>query len=767
MSTYSWRLQLLQYFGVILEAIAIECFAKISSNHRGPSSRLSSLSDVVLYSAYGLALTCSVVISTHQDWRSWAFGVSLRFLLAALLDGLLLSVFLFAVCIVSSEFGITHIAVTTTYSCFAYQRLVKIWTTPVEYPQSHGVKEILSIILVSAGMVTTIGVEAFSELSKSTGNLKAERRFWSLLILLLAFATTLKISNSDVVSIHTIDDLMKTAKTNHDEWLKQASSSKTLQEAVSAYKARYQRHPPPHFDKWFEFAAVRKSVIVDDYDRIWEDLQPFMTIEPSVLRNATDEMLSNQWNEIAGLSIRNGTMHVSPHIIGTHRWMLDGITGMIQNFVEWLPDMDLGFNINDECRVVVPWDDISARRRQNVSVGTKVEANREHGFSNALTALGQPLWMNESATLPFGPTKLFSDYSFRRTFHSHAAVSCPPNARARNQFHWNRRTFIAEFTAPYSSGQFLRNWTRSNDMCFQPDMADYHGFHLSPASFKTSYRLLPVFSQSKVQGYNDILFPSPWNYADKVLYNPEHDMPFVEKHNTLFWRGATSEGHSSGGTWQGMQRQRFVHLANNTTDTTLIPLLLPDERKYKHRHVPFSQVKQHLNINAQFVDHIQRCSRGDCETQTAEFHLAPKSDFQDHWKYKFLADFDGAGFSGRFLPFLQSGSLPFKAGLFREWYDDRLAPWVHFVPVDSRLQGLYAALAYFAGWGSAASLEVPGGSGESRVNRSAEAAFIAEQGSQWAKKVLRKQDMEIYFFRLLLEYGRLVDDKRDEIGFLL
>lgn len=44
---------------------------------------------------------------------------------------------------------------------------------------------------------------------------------------------------------------------------------------------------------------------------------------------------------------------------------------------------------------------------------------------------------------------------------------------------------------------------------------------------------------------------------------------------------------------------------------------------------------------------------------------------------------------------------------------------------------------------------------------------IAEQGREWAQKVLRKEDMEIYFFRLLLEWGRLTDDDRDTIGFMI
>ena len=30
---------------------------------------------------------------------------------------------------------------------------------------------------------------------------------------------------------------------------------------------------------------------------------------------------------------------------------------MIDKFIEWLPDMDILFNENDECRVVIPWAD--------------------------------------------------------------------------------------------------------------------------------------------------------------------------------------------------------------------------------------------------------------------------------------------------------------------------------------------------------------------------------------------------------------------------
>jgi hypothetical protein len=286
---------------------------------------------------------------------------------------------------------------------------------------------------------------------------------------------------------------------------------------------------------------------------------------------------------------------------------------------------------------------------------------------------------------------------------------------------------------------------------------------------------MPVFSQSKPHGYNDILYPSAWNYMDKVQYSPsdQHpDKPFSEKDNILFWRGATSEGVSSGDhAWRGMTRQRLVHSANNLTTSPhdKVTILLPhlaNHQKYKYLTLPGpSVIELGLNTSIHIVDRIVRCGGiglHDCTDQESEFALVPPSDFQAHWSYRFLFDLDGAGFSGRFLPFLHSRSLPFKTALFREWYDSRLTAWMHFVPQDLRLHGVWSTLAYFAG--------VDGmlyGSSVKWKPHLKEGELIAEQGRDWAGKVLRKEDMEVYFFRLLLEWARLTDDARDELGFVV
>jgi hypothetical protein len=41
---------------------------------------------------------------------------------------------------------------------------------------------------------------------------------------------------------------------------------------------------------------------------------------------------------------------------------------------------------------------------------------------------------------------------------------------------------------------------------------------------------------------------------------------------------------------------------------------------------------------------------------------------------------------------------------------------------------------------------------------------IAEAGADWARKVLRKRDMELVFMRLLLEYARLISLERGSLS---
>jgi len=290
--------------------------------------------------------------------------------------------------------------------------------------------------------------------------------------------------------------------------------------------------------------------------------------------------------------------------------------------------------------------------------------------------------------------------------------------------------------------------------------------HLSPSGLMGTHDIVPIFSQSRVPGYIDIHYPSPWNYADKIKYGFDEkypDPPFQDKTDVLFWRGTTTEGVTTHGTWRGMLRQRLVHLVNNETSRQPILLAKPNHSgQFEYMMKRTTDIKRYLEtkIDVRLIGPIARCAGQDCPDQTREFGFGDPIEFRKHWHYRYLFDTDGTAFSGRFIPFLQSNSVVFKAALFREWYEGRLTAWKHFVPVDIRLHDLFSSLAYFGGYGI-----------EERNKRMMEgqikaAEKIARDGKVWTEKVLRKEDMEVYMFRLLLEWGRLTDDNRDNLGFV-
>ena len=446
----------------------------------------------------------------------------------------------------------------------------------------------------------------------------------------------------------------------------------------------------------------------------------------------------------------------------THRWMVESAGKMIEPFSQYLPDMDLVFNLNDEPRVALPWGKSSEMKNRARAQPATPDDSVLNGWSTDRDSGWGPL--DPADTTDF---TMFTDSSWTNVYDRYVSVVCPPSSKARSQRFWDRHGICLSCIRPHSMGQFPVNWNIASDICHQPDLKWLHGLMLSPAAFKITQDLAPVFSQSKISGFNDILFPSPWNYVDKVKYQPSKefpDMEYTKKENNLFWIGSTSEGVSNKGEWKGMPRQRLTHLINN--NTLKVSVLLPDKEPgtYSYRIMDGQAPSEELGLKANVhLSDIVRCHDDDCDEQRDEMQTVPHEKFQSHWKHRFLIDLDGAGFSGRFLPFLQSRSVAMKGGLFRQWSDRRLTSWLHYVPLDVRLHDVWSTLAYFAG----VNIKDPE-TGKSKIlmeRHDVQGKWIADEGRKWANQALRKEDMEIYFFRLLLEWGRLTDDNRDLLGF--
>ncbi len=66
---------------------------------------------------------------------------------------------------------------------------------------------------------------------------------------------------------------------------------------------------------------------------------------------------------------------------------------------------------------------------------------------------------------------------------------------------------------------------------------------------------------------------------------------------------------------------------------------------------------------------------GGCEQMREDFRFADAVRLTDHYKYKYIIDVDGMGYSAHFLAFMGSESAVLKTSVYREFFSDWIQPW--------------------------------------------------------------------------------------------
>ncbi|OBT59670.1 hypothetical protein VE04_00085 [Pseudogymnoascus sp. 24MN13] len=507
------------------------------------------------------------------------------------------------------------------------------------------------------------------------------------------------------------------ANANADFEALKARQSTSLTQAIAEYKRRYGLSPPPNYDKWYAFAKARKVVLVDEFDTIHDLLLPFRGLPPSVLRARVTEALGHD-NMLIALQIRQGNV---THTEGGQSWVRDALKGMTKEFTQYLPDMDLAFNVHDEPRVAVPHDDLQ-----------RLVANGKEGIETAMLNEKPRNEWSSHADLVKGikevPTSRFNYFSHQSTW-AHSKLSCPPDSPSRSLLEVGEVPDVNNESITTPLG-FITNQTAYSDICNSPSFSKNYGFFASANSFNVAQDLIPIFSQSKISSFQDIIYPPPWYWYDMVPYNATKDIPWAEKQETLYWRGGTTGGCCA-------SERGAAIIEDSATEWTEKSTAVQDHKDLFD--IKFTEVGQ--------------CDAGDCTAQREAFHVLPKVDPNDAWRSRYLLDMDGNAFSGRFYSFLQSGSAVLKMGISRERLAERVREWVHYVPLS--LHG--------RDWVEAMRWITDGGAGGGAATEEGKA--LAMRSTEWAGRALRNADLEVWFFRLLLEYGRVVDDARESIGF--
>ncbi|KAL1747098.1 glycosyltransferase family 90 protein [Schizophyllum fasciatum] len=541
---------------------------------------------------------------------------------------------------------------------------------------------------------------------------------------------------------HPIQRLIADAQTRYAQKL--ARQSQTLPEAVAEYERRYGRRPPRGFNHWWAYARDRNFVMTDEFDAIDEDLAPFWNISGAELRARA--ALAAQLPSIDLVSIRDGKMVHEPKVEGKYQGSEPnsralGFGEILRRFSRELPNMTFAVNGMAEGMTLVPWE----QRFDNASLDA-VSLGIDKDMSPGWTGDGD-VWE-----------------AWRRT--------CEPNDPARQPTGDIRNDDSRRDISDVSRLTFAATSPTVIDFCKHPEAHYTQGLFFS--DWRTISALLPILTPARSPGSSDIRIPSHYYYGSSAHYtyawnaelrvqNETDDMevPWQNKTSRFFWRGSTTGGGSSPrGYAAGYQRHRFVRLAGNTSDAPQEVTFADDEGRWRSVEVPTGQLNEEL-MDAAFTFLTTGVAYpGGVEALQRDHRFADRVPLGAHWAHKYLVDLDGQGYSARFFGFLESGSVPVKATVYKEFYHDWIEPWVHFIPLSTMYDEIYNIHAFFSGPPRAAN--ATGGQDHDDMLYA-----IAQAGTQWKRAMGRKVDMEVYVFRLCLEYARLWSDERESMDFVL
>ena len=491
---------------------------------------------------------------------------------------------------------------------------------------------------------------------------------------------------------YPVEALARAAEARFGAMLGRQSRNYTA--AVSEYRRRYAMEPPPGFEAWYGFAVAQDSPIIDDFDMIHEDLAPFLKLSGQTLRETVKEAGDRHGIDLwrCEYKAETGETHCNhPYRPGEHiqeafgRW-LGAMLGQI-------PDIDFLVNDLDEPRVMLPGAESTSDERFRVS-------DLSRGS----------VWDALNKTCPRGP--------------EHASSETQRGGAAINTY----------------GIPFVTDTRVDKDLCRHPEYKDMHGLVMSPSTFLLVDGAVPILSTGGLSTMGDVMFPSAGYGNERFVYDQEGDMEWDKKQNKLYWAGSTTGGWAGNDGWRKFHRHRFVALAQG--------LERDKEHWYlRERHGSLQrEASSDLDsalFDAAFTAVIQ-CNDDACDAEKAYFDVPPRADKNAAFASRLAFDIDGNGISGRFVKLLASRSAVLKQTLIREWHDERLAAWVHYIPV-SQGQG---ELPELVTWLTATE------EGQQR------ARTVADRGREWAARAMRKEDRAVYVYRLMLELARVLDPKR-------
>lgn len=419
---------------------------------------------------------------------------------------------------------------------------------------------------------------------------------------------------------HPIEHLMKVNKERWDKLL--ARQSKTLEDAVREYKRRYKRLPPKGFDKWWEYAQENEVKIVDDYDQINHDIEPFYALSPEVFNARVKALESAEFTY---------HLQVGPNVPTSRTGLRSDATRakQFQVLVEPLANLlptDINIHVSDHD--LGSW--IVGADQRDVALSRVHNALKEDGTG-----------LNRVRHLSGSELKRFENKNRQEMKGWFSACPEDSPARGKDRAMQNRLRDL-DGLPPLPDPAvpaFVQDVRPGMDWCQVPGVKKLHGT-MSHDVTKDSV-LRPIFVLSKHHRNNEFLFPAMEAYENFTSADAQKKhLPWNQKTiNKLFWRGSsTGDSYSKrksdpGYDWRKSHRPRLHLMMQQEEGDTEI--WVKRGREWE------PEVWSVAKLNAEYMDvglagKPHQCNEADgtCAEMAAEIKFKDKVNPEDAARYK-------------------------------------------------------------------------------------------------------------------------------------
>lgn len=437
---------------------------------------------------------------------------------------------------------------------------------------------------------------------------------------------------------------------------------------------------PTH--RW-NFAKHNKVVLVDEYDQIHRDFQPYWALEPNDMRHRNKVMQGR--DHTFTLSIKDG--RVSRHGVHKDLQRAKDMQDLLSQFSKWVPgEVNMTFIIDDQPAVMLGWNHKErmleiARQGDCESIRSWVELHslflsKALSLTSWLPCFSRHLSLHDNlpyALLPntlspssidWGPSEFVEPENSEL---SNFAKACPPNSPLRQSELGGR---VSHHGSAVGGRSFIHDLSKAVDLCNHPEFRHLHG-HTATGGVPLT-PLVPLFTWAKTGMHSDIIVTPLEQYDDDYLI---YDPPFEYKtKNKLMWRGSTTGTEfRTDVNWRDSQRARLHFMAHEKDGKREI--MWSDKGAIRLSNLTNKEINE-AYMDISFSGVPAQCDPETCEVMEKVIDFAPTMGLEEQNQYRYLMDVDGNGWSGRFHRLLSTNGVVLKSTVFPEWYQDRIIPWV-------------------------------------------------------------------------------------------